>query len=544
MKTPGIYIVEQNAFPSSVVEVPTAVPAFIGWTERAAQGDRSLHLKPHRIASMAQFQRDFGGGPVAGHVRFQLSRLSDAESAGPGAGAAPAAGDSPAPLAARDAEPLHLGDAAYRLTQVAGHYLLARALRLYFMNGGGECIVVSVGGYGDAVERAPLEAGLQVLAHETGPTLLVVPDAVLLPQDECRQLQGQMLQQCGQTLRDRFAILDVWEGYRPRQAPAQSTSGDPDDSFDAVAAFRAGLVCGHRDFGAAYYPWLHTTVVGADEVGLVNIAPGPGPDPWIAALREEHSRSRPGQGRGGAEAAALAALAALEAQIGQIRAATDDEARRRMTQALATASPVVQGLLAEMTRRLNLLPPAAALAGVYALVDRSRGVWKAPANVSLDGVDRPAVTVSAAEQEDLNVSVDGKSVNAIRSFAGEGTLVWGARTLDGNSLDWRYLSVRRTLIMLEQSIRLALRSLVFEPNAAPTWQTLKAMVANFLTSVGKRGGRAGAVPEDAFSVHAGLGETMTDDDLRDGVMRLTVLVAVSRPAEFIEITLQEPMQGA
>jgi len=91
------------------------------------------------------------------------------------------------------------------------------------------------------------------------------------------------------------------------------------------------------------------------------------------------------------------------------------------------------------------------------MVDNSRGVWKAPANVSLSGVVSPAVNISHDEQEDLNVLIQGKTINAIRPFIGEGTLVWRARTLDGNSLDWRYINVRRTMIMLEESIKLAPR---------------------------------------------------------------------------------------
>ena len=72
--------------------------------------------------------------------------------------------------------------------------------------------------------------------------------------------------------------------------------------------------------------------------------------------------------------------------------------------------------------------------------------------------------------------------------------------------------------------------------------TIKSMISNFLNGIWKRGGLAGAVPDDAFSVHVGLGETMTPDDILEGIMRITVLVAVSRPAEFIEITFQQQMQ--
>jgi uncharacterized protein len=109
-------------------------------------------------------------------------------------------------------------------------------------------------------------------------------------------------------------------------------------------------------------------------------------------------------------------------------------------------------------------------------------------------------------------------------------------------LDWRYINVRRTLMMLEASIRLALKGLAFEPNTANTWVTAKAMISNFLTGIWKRGGLAGASPDDAFTVHVGLGETMTPEDVADGILRATILLAITRPAEFIEITLQQQMQ--
>jgi phage tail sheath protein FI len=215
--------------------------------------------------------------------------------------------------------------------------------------------------------------------------------------------------------------------------------------------------------------------------------------------------------------------------------------RELLHKTLANASGVYKTVMTEMRRQLNVLPPSSAMAGIYTMVDNTRGVWKAPANVSLNGVISPTVSISHEQQEDLNVSAQGKSINAIRSFLGEGVLVWGARTLDGNSLDWRYINVRRTMIMLEESCRLAAKAMVFEPNTANTWVTIKSMVANFLTGVWKRGGLMGAVPEDAFSVHVGLGETMTPNDVLEGILRVTVLVAMVRPAEFIEITFQQQM---
>ena len=83
---------------------------------------------------------------------------------------------------------------------------------------------------------------------------------------------------------------------------------------------------------------------------------------------------------------------------------------------------------------------------------------------------------------------------------------------------------------------------MFENNVSTTWVTIKSMIRNFLTGIWKRGGLAGAVPDDAFAVFCGLGETMTPDDILEGILRVTVLVAVTRPAEFIEITFQQQMQ--
>ncbi|MFK7880964.1 cadherin-like domain-containing protein [Roseobacter sp.] len=220
----------------------------------------------------------------------------------------------------------------------------------------------------------------------------------------------------------------------------------------------------------------------------------------------------------------------------------DNPSAATIDKTLRATVPLYSDVMNEITAYMNGMPPAAAMAGIYTAVDANRGVWKAPANVSVNSVVAPKVNINHEEQENLNVSTTGKSINAIRPFVGEGTLVWGARTLDGNSLDWRYINVRRTMIMIEESIRLASKAYVFEPNNAQTWVTMRSMIENFLTSVWKAGGLAGAVPTDAFSVHVGLGETMTPVDILEGILRITVLVAVTRPAEFIEVTFQQQMQ--
>lgn len=217
--------------------------------------------------------------------------------------------------------------------------------------------------------------------------------------------------------------------------------------------------------------------------------------------------------------------------------------KRNYHLSLVASSPTYVKLLDEIRAVMNLLPPSSAMAGIYTMVDNNRGVWKSPANISLNSVIKPSANITHDEQEDLNIdAMTGKSINAIRTFPGIGTLVWGARTLDGNSLDWQYINVRRTMIMLEQSIKLALRSYVFEPNDSNTWVTVKSMLVNFLTEKWKQGALAGASPEDAFDVQVGLGATMTSLDILEGKMLVSVKLAIVRPAEFIVVTFEQQMQ--
>lgn len=503
MKTPGVYIVEKSAFPNSVVEVATAVPAFIGYTQKADNKGKSLLNKPWRITSMSEFHNYFGFAP---EPQFEIVAK---------------------PADSTDDAAFSLAGKEYLLQQSAGKNLLYYSMLLFFQNGGGPCYIVSVGGYSDDIEADRLISGINQLVKEQEPTMVVIPETTLLDEQNSISVQQAALAHCGGKMKNRFAILDVWGGHKDRQDP----------SGDCIEKFRSALGINYLDFAAAYYPWVNTTIVQDKDLSYENIA---NLDQLQTLLRSE-----------------IGIPATIDdktpTKIKQQAQAIDDIAKpvtgddayaikNLLNKSLIAMSPLFGNILMSIKSQLNLLPPAAAMAGIYTMVDNSRGVWKAPANVSLAAVVSPAVNITHDEQEDLNVTTQGKSINAIRTFIGEGTLVWGARTLDGNSLDWRYINVRRTMIMLEESIRLATKAYVFEPNDANTWVTIKSMIRNFLTGIWKRGGLAGAVPDDAFSVHVGLGETMTSEDILEGILRVTVLVAISRPAEFIEITFQQQMQ--
>ena len=137
----------------------------------------------------------------------------------------------------------------------------------------------------------------------------------------------------------------------------------------------------------------------------------------------------------------------------------------------------------------------------------------------------------------------GRSINALRAFKGQGTLVWGARTLAGNDDEWRYVPVRRLLIQVEQSILKGTAHLVFEPNDANTWVKGRALIESFLLSKWSAGTLAGAKPEHAFFVRCGPGVTMTAQDLLEGRMNFEVGLAAVRPAEFIILRLSHRMQA-
>ena len=210
--------------------------------------------------------------------------------------------------------------------------------------------------------------------------------------------------------------------------------------------------------------------------------------------------------------------------------------------ALELAFPVYKTILRGVSTFVSNVPPSGAVAGIYAMVDRTRGVWKAPANVSLSNVIEPVATFTKSELDALNVDVTaGKSINAIRTFFGKGTLVYGARTLAGNDNEWRYVPVRRLFIMVETSIKKATEQFVFEPNDANTWVKVQAMIENFLYNIWRQGALQGAKPEHAFYVAVGLNKTMNPIDILEGRMIIEIGMAAVRPAEFIILRFSHKM---
>jgi hypothetical protein len=464
-KTPGVYIEEIPRFPPSIAPVETAIPAFIGYTEKADEvkaGD--LNLKPTRITSLVEYEKYFGGAQKETAIKVAITKSADGT----------------------------ISRTATLDESKRSKHILYYAMQMFFANGGGPCYIVSVGTYKvlgtDLVEKE-LSDGLNEVKKEDEPTLIVIPEAQSLSTiGDFSALQVASLKQCFD-LQDRFVVMDI-------HGDTHSLSDPKTIIKDAVDGFRNGFTETDKDrlkYGAAYAPNIETILdFDFDESATDVVIDGAAP-----------------------------------VKLNGIQT-TDN-------QSYALAQAAIRDMSCN-------LPPSSTMAGVYASVDNSRGVWKAPANVSLANVIGPTIDFPASEQDDMNVdSVAGKSVNAIRSFTGRGTLVWGARTLAGNDNEWRYVNVRRFFIFVEESAKNATHQFVFEANDANTWVKVQGMIENFLTTLWRDGALQGIKPEHAFYVAVGLGKTMTALDILEGRMIVEIGMAAVRPAEFIILRFSHKM---
>ncbi|MEM7038761.1 MAG: phage tail sheath C-terminal domain-containing protein [Bacteroidota bacterium] len=444
-KTPGIYIEEVSSLPPSVVAAETAIPAFVGYTESGAPASASA-AEPTKISSMLEYTSRYGG-PAGEAYTVTLDADDNITDVSPTNGA---------------------------LTGFNMYY----ALKLFFENGGADCYIVSVGDYSATLSDESLKAGLNTLAKEDEPTMLLFPDAPTIGDlDKYYGVFQQALAQC-YDLKDRIVLVD--------------TMNDGDTAVDDL---RNKIGTKYLSYGAAYYPWLKSIYAYHYQDADITLSQSSrnNGDPYSGTLADYSDAS----------------------------SATYDSGFSAM-------------VAKELENEAVILPPSSAMAGVYTAVDNDRGVWKAPANVSLSSVSGPTLKINDAEQESLNVdSTGGKSVNAIRYFSGLGNLVWGARTLNGNSREWRYISTRRYYNFVEDSLRTATQWAVFEPNDAQTWATLRGMIWSFLSDQWRQGALTGAKEEEAFFVNVGKGSTMTEQDILDGKLIIEIGMAVVRPAEFI-----------
>lgn len=594
LRTPGVYVQEITTLSASVAGVETAIPAFVGYVEKAERNGEGIPMyTPVRISSFLEYQSMFGGpDPQA----FDIT-VADVT-----------VGTNVTRTVSVD-----------RTNYPDSNFRMYYNLSMYFANGGGPCWIVPVGFYAlafNTVSKAALMDGLTALEKEGEPTLLLYPDALSLSTDaDLKDVNDAAIDQCSR-LKNRFTVMDV------RQDNPSAPLQDAD-------AFRNSMIgIDTLNYGAAYYPYLNTTLnFGTSpllmQVSNYSLTVDGVPDPVTGFTEAQEFNKYVSQAIQGTQdalnylkiaAKTLTAYDAADVQVlvdnvntnitdgldvaGLISpfdtvqtndldtvngtqmvavnaAATDFADPNGQTLANADAlkiallnlqdalNPVMDALTTAYNATTDFiggnvnylqnnrpsiysdiisglggfritLNPSGAMAGIYARVDGSKGVWQAPANVGVRNVIGPAVLVTNEQQGGFNIdSLSGKSINVIRSFTGRGTIPWGARTLDGNSNEWRYVNVRRLFIYLEESIKRASQGVVFEPNDANTWVRTKGMIRNFLTDVWRSGGLVGATAEEAFFVNIGVGTSMTTVDVLEGRMIIEIGVAAVRPAEFI-----------
>lgn len=515
IQSPGVYINELNGFPNSAVPVATAVPVFIGYTPQAIYEGKSYTNVPMQITSFAEFQAIYCY-------------------ADPPAPAPPAKQYSPEYYLVKQKTQPQKGD--YMIIDGSYYsivpdpntiYYLYNSIRLFYENGGSNAYIISVGGYGSPsgtpmapgtqiinpnVQLNDLLGGLALLLNEPEPTMYICPEATLLSVENNSTLMQEMLLTCTET-QTAVSIFDIIGGNAP----------DPILYTQDIQTFRNGTGALGLNYGTAYYPFISTTIMQDTDIDYTNLFGGD--ITQLAPLLNPPDSPN---------ATVATILGNISSPAGAALTVTQNN------NSLITASPTYNMIIQHVLSDANILPPSGAIAGVITVTDNMVGPWQAPANTSIVGAAALPINLSSSQQANLNVdAISGKSINAIRFFNGLGILIWGARTLDGNSSDWKYLPVRRTMTFLEQSCKLAAQAYVFQSNDKNTWQAVIAMVSSFLTSVWKQGGLQGASASDAFSVSCGLGSTMTSDDILGGFMNVTVKVAIVRPAEFIVITFQQ-----
>jgi phage tail sheath protein FI len=569
--TPGVYVQEIPTLAPSVAPVATAIPVFIGYTEKGPTA-------PTRIDTLLDYENLFGGAnPSAFSVEVN---------------------DNPI-----DKLPPTL--TITRTDETSNPFLMYYGLSLYFQNGGGSCYILSIGDYKATPAKGKFEDALTALEKEDEPTLIVLLDAVALTATEADYyaLCRKALDQC-YTLGDRFLLVDIPESSSPEKFRSSSTFGN-----------------NYLSYAAAYYPYLNTTlnylykeekiiisdhrkktvtvtpksdsVTWSSDISGITVsytgAAGDAPTPSVTITADTVDNSdfdtsvkntltikisstkaptakdlagawsnwkTAGNSAKGFDIVVSTGNSKTVVTVAANQQLTQTTPKEKVSDSTKTESLTLAGLEQNDTSLYNqiksslanqrvTLPPSPAIAGVYASVDRDRGVWKSPANVSLNAVLGPDTKISDTEQDQLNIDpTAGKSINAIRSFTGKGTLVWGARTLAGNDNEWRYVSVRRLFINIEESTRKASAFAVFEPNDATTWLKVKAMIESYLYGLWQQGAMAGSKPESAYFVSVGLGKTMTAQDILEGRMIVNIGVAAVRPAEFIILCFSHKMQEA
>ncbi|GAB4012180.1 hypothetical protein GCM10028808_27520 [Spirosoma migulaei] len=586
LKTPGVYIDEVSLFPPSVAQVETAIPAFIGYTRIALKEGKDITGQPTRIKSMVEYRKYFGTAPdrtFAVHLDSQnmVDQVTIAPdqflydsltmffaNGGEKCYIVSVGNYTVAPTAA------HFTDALDRLKKYDEPTLIVMPDALRISNDGQLAAVqqAALTHCGDMQDRfAILDVKVKDITN---------PDVDDTDITRFRGAVGTFLKygaayypylKTALPVTVSFSSLTIRKGVAA--APISFDSLLDPGTAKTLAQATISLVTDVKKIKDSLLPdstAYYAILTKGDKIKAIKDAIkafAEAPDATfknadaLAAFKlyiDEATPTANGQKlidlKGTANAlvatgAGQSAMIDIDKTFEQVVTyvsgfLTDIDARLTAKEAdMKSQIPLYSAIVSAAEAQNIILPPSGAVAGVYASVDETRGVWKAPANVSITNVVGPTVLITDDDQEGLNVDSDaGKSINAIRFFTNKGTLIWGARTLAGNDNEWRYVSVRRFFIMVEESVKKASIPFVFEPNDANTWIKVRAMIENFLTLQWRAGALAGIKAEHAFYVRVGLGQTMTAQDILNGFLIVETGLAAVRPAEFIVHRFAHKMQ--
>lgn len=575
--TPGVSVEEITKLPYSIALIDTAIPTFIGYTDQIPEGydindnTNAINInnntnKNLKISSLLEFEEKFG------KAKLESIQLKDNKDK--------------------------------RLTVVAPEvqFLMYYSLQMYFANGGGPCYIVSVGTYASAstgVQLSSLQNGLDkvdTLKAIKDPILIVFPDAVSLTESGFYELYNYTIGKL--ETKNRFAILDTYEGnsttignfragvsstnhaaaYFPHLKTILNYSFDEDKTITHTGLqetnqenddFYAGEIAALevlRDLATAEIST--TSVNGFVLADLLEQAIAIAEEIYETADSKDALREPLNEAKAVVDAIYDGTIddfripqnlqvntpifrGEFDDLIDAIRLSKDKvgNANGLTLKNLQSSDSLLYNQIKEAIKSLQVvLPPSSAIAGVYGRVDSVRGLWKAPANVSLSYVTEPTEKVSEKEQSDLNIHDSGKSINAIRFFTGKGNLIWGARTLDGKDKksdgkdnEWKYVHVRRYYNMLEQSISDSLERFIDEPHTPHTWLRAKTMLENFLNQQWMEGALVGSTPKEAYEVKVyGSKDPVTENIINP--MNVEIKIALVRPAEFIILNFSHKLQ--
>jgi phage tail sheath protein FI len=454
---------KRNPVSSSIPDVPTAIAAFVGYTEKAIDQDKSLEMRPVRIRAFSQYIQYFGGP-----YKIQKEDLVSVS------------------------EP-YLGSATPRM-KVGKTFFLYEVIRQFYENGGEECYIVSVGDYGHTVhlgggspaQSEGLSGGLKQLEYIDRPTLLSIPDAVLLPQEDYYTLVQMGLAHC-KKMGNRFFIIDLPE-----------RDDVPESWIQTIHTFQHQIGEVNLEYGAAYTPWQYSTR----------------PSTFRTALIKHYTGDK----------------------IPRIILQKDNLSHRDT----GPQTPPPE-LITTLKKELSRTPPSGSVLGELVASDKTRGLWKAPSGLPLKGVSGPCLNITTEMQTLLAGVVP---INAIRYFRGKGTLLWGFRTLNGSFQDWYYVPAVRLFLCIEKSLKRMMAHVTSLPNNETTWSVIRNQAMDYLEGLWRAGAFVGDKPQLAYFVKIGLGETITTQDVLSGKIRLEAGIAPLRPGEFISLQITQQLESA